>query len=244
MILYYIRHGEPNYEKDCLTELGKKEAEALVPYFKKKGVNEIFSSSMGRAKETAKPTATAFCLPITLCDWAREDKTWENYAAKLSEGRTTWLFWHPKWVKEFNSKESIQAGYEFYKLPAYDEINIRKGIETTDKAVDEFMLSLGYSHIREGRYYKEIQKNDDHVCLFAHHGFGLAFLSSLLDIPYSFFSLRFDMGHTNVTEIEFKADENGNVFPKILHLANDAHLYKEDVGFNQKPTELYIEEKK
>ncbi len=244
MILYYIRHGEPNYEKDCLTELGAKEANALVEYFKRKGVNKIFSSSMGRAKETAMPTANYFSLPITLCDWAREDKTWENYTASLGEGRTTWVFWHPKWVKEFNSKESINAGYDFYKLPVYDEINLRKGIEKTDKAVDEFMQSLGYSHLREERCYKEIKENNEHVCLFAHHGFGMAFLSSLLDIPYSFLSLRIDMGHTNVTEIEFKANEEGIVFPKILHLADDAHLYKEDVGFNQKPTELYIEVKK
>lgn len=244
MILYYIRHGEPDYEKDCLTELGQKEAEALVPFFKKKGVDKIFSSSMGRALETAKPTANAFSLPITLCDWAREDKAWENYTAELEKGRRTWLFWHPKWVDEFNSEESIQAGYSFYKLPVYDEINIKKGIEFTDKSVDEFMLSLGYKHNREKRCYEEIRKNDEHVCLFAHHGFGLAFLSSLLDIPYSFFSLRFDMGHTNVTEIEFMPDAKGNVFPKIMHLANDAHLYKEDIGFNQKRTEIYIEEKK
>ena len=244
MILYYIRHGEPNYEKDCLTELGAQEANALVEYFKRKGVNKIFSSSMGRAKETAMPTANYFSLPITLCDWAREDKTWENYTVSLGEGKTTWVFWHPKWVKEFNSKESVNAGYDFYKLPVYDEINLRKGIEKTNKAVDEFMLSLGYSHLREERCYKETKENNEHVCLFAHHGFGMAFLSSLLDIPYSFLSLRIDMGHTNVTEIEFKANEEGIVFPKILHLADDAHLYKEDVGFNQKPTELYIEVKK
>ena len=244
MILYYIRHGEPNYELDCLTPLGEKEAIALSELLKKKGVDKIYASSMGRAQATAKPTAEVFNLPIISCDWAREDKTWENYAAPIDKRGTTWVFWIPKWVEEFMSDESMQAGYEFYKLPVYDEINLRKGIETTDKAVDEFMLELGYEHDRKHKCYKETKKNEDHVALFAHHGFGMAFLSSLLDIPYSFLSLRIDMGHTNFTEIEFKANENGLVFPKILHLADDAHLYKEALAFNAEPTALYIEEKK
>ncbi len=244
MILYYIRHGEPNYELDCLTPLGEKEAIAVAELLKKKGVDKIYASSMGRAIATATPTSKAFNLPIITCDWAREDKAWENYTASIGEEGTTWVFWIDRWVEEFMSDESMQAGYEFYKLPVYDEINIRKGIEFTDKAVDEFMLSLGYEHDRKHKCYKEIKKSGDHVALFAHHGFGMAFLSSLLDIPYSLLSLRIDMGHTNFTEIEFVAKENGLVFPKILHLADDAHLYKEDLAFNARPTALYIEEKK
>ena len=67
MFLYYVRHGEPNYELDCLTEKGKKQAEALASLFKKVGIQKVYASTMGRAQETAKPTAEEFHLPILPC---------------------------------------------------------------------------------------------------------------------------------------------------------------------------------
>ena len=62
--------------------------------------------------------------------------------------------------------------------------------------------------------------------LFAHQGFGLAFLSEVLDIPYPLFTNHFDMCHTGMTVIEFR-EENGVAIPKVLTLSSDAHLYRE-----------------
>lgn len=239
MILYYVRHGEPNYELDCLTEKGQKQAEAISDLFMKLGVDEIYASTMGRATETAKPTAKKFNLPIIPCDWAREDLAWKNYTCKV-DGGVTWVFWSKEWVEEFNKEETINAGYEFYKLPVYQKINLPKGIELTDSSVDKFMASLGYVHDRKKKCYIEKEKNDKHVALFAHHGFGLAFLSSLLDIPYSFSSLRMDICHTGLTTIIFEPNKDGKVYPKVLHLSDDAHLYKEGL-LNDNSTEEYIE---
>ena len=71
-----------------------------------------------------------------------------------------------------------------------------------------------------------IQQNNDRVALFAHQGFGLAFLSEVLDIPYPLFTNHFDMCHTGMTVIEFR-EENGVAIPKVLTLSSDAHLYRE-----------------
>ena len=56
--------------------------------------------------------------------------------------------------------------------------------------------------------------------------FGLAFLSTLLDIPYPEFCMHFDMGHTGMTVIDF-TPADGIVIPRVLTLANDSHLYKD-----------------
>ena len=88
------------------------------------------------------------------------------------------------------------------------------------------MKALGYVHDREQKLYVSERENDSRVALFAHQGFGLAFLSALLDIPYPLFSTRFDMGHTGMTVIEF-SPVAGECVPQILQLANDAHLYAE-----------------
>ena len=59
--------------------------------------------------------------------------------------------------------------------------------------------------------------------MFAHQGFGLAFLSCLLDVPYPLMTLHFDMGHSGMTVIEFKGDDF--VIPKALQVANDSHIF-------------------
>ena len=88
-------------------------------------------------------------------------------------------------------------------------------------------MKLGYKHISNGKY-EVINDNSERVAMFAHQGFGLAFLSVILDLPYPFISTHFDMCHSGITVIEFK-NENGYAYPKILTLSNDSHLFKEEV---------------
>ena len=56
MIFYYVRHGDPIYDPDSLTELGHKQAEALSKRFSLYGLDEIYSSTSIRAQQTAEPT--------------------------------------------------------------------------------------------------------------------------------------------------------------------------------------------
>lgn len=88
---------------------------------------------------------------------------------------------------------------------------------------DAFLASLGYVHDRETCTYRSTAFNDRRIALFAHHGFGMSFLSSLLDIPYPSLSTHFNMGHTGMTVIEFQK-EPGECVPQVLQLANDGHL--------------------
>ena len=57
MNLYIVRHGNPNYDLDCLTPLGHEQAEAAAEALEAIGIDEIYSSPMGRARETAKHLA-------------------------------------------------------------------------------------------------------------------------------------------------------------------------------------------
>ena len=54
MILYYIRHGDPNYEEDTITELGHYQAEETSKFLAKQNIDLIFSSPLKRARDTAK----------------------------------------------------------------------------------------------------------------------------------------------------------------------------------------------
>ena len=49
MLIFYVRHGEPIYQPDSLTEHGKKQASALVQRMIECNPDRIFSSSSNRA---------------------------------------------------------------------------------------------------------------------------------------------------------------------------------------------------
>ena len=50
----------------------------------------------------------------------------------------------------------------------------------------------------------------------------------MLDIPYPVFSTHFDFGHSSMSVINF--ERNGEyVYPKVLQVSNDAHLYREGI---------------
>ena len=54
MRIVLIRHGEPDYEKDCLTETGHKQAKIAAQRLLKEGIEEIYASPLGRARQTAQ----------------------------------------------------------------------------------------------------------------------------------------------------------------------------------------------
>ena len=56
MKLIIIRHGDPDYSIDSLTEKGWKEAEYLADRIAKLDVKQFYVSPRGRAKDTASLT--------------------------------------------------------------------------------------------------------------------------------------------------------------------------------------------
>jgi len=56
MRLLFIRHGDPDYENDALTDVGKAEADALAKHILDWDINEVYLSPLGRARATAIPS--------------------------------------------------------------------------------------------------------------------------------------------------------------------------------------------
>ena len=97
MLFIYIRHGEPIYDPDGLTELGKKQAEDVARYLEVEGVDKIFSSTSNRAIETALPTAKRLNKEITYLDFANEKHVWNNLTVNTKAGKV-WLFQSQKTI--------------------------------------------------------------------------------------------------------------------------------------------------
>ncbi len=56
MRLLFIRHGDPDYEHDALTDVGKAEADALAKHILDWNIDEVYLSPLGRARATAVPS--------------------------------------------------------------------------------------------------------------------------------------------------------------------------------------------
>ena len=72
MKLLIIRHGEPDYSIDSLTEKGWKEAALLAERISKLDVKEFYVSPLGRAKDTAKVTLEAMGRTAVTLEWLEE----------------------------------------------------------------------------------------------------------------------------------------------------------------------------
>lgn len=226
MLFFYIRHGDPIYNPDSLTPLGERQAEAVAKRLALYGIDKIYSSTSNRAIQTAQPTAEILKKDIEQLDFAKEGYAWREFTAKDSADRQKWLFQNDIIRPLLLDKKMRDLGDKWYEHPALADSKCKEGIERITAASDELFRNLGYEHIVGTGKYKVINDNNERVALFAHQGFGLAFFSCFLDIPYPQFAMHFDMGHTGMTVVEFK-NENGYAYPKILTLANDSHLYRE-----------------
>lgn len=228
MLLFYVRHGDPIYEPDSLTELGHRQAEALVKRMKEAKPDKIYASSSTRAILTAEPTAKALGKEIEILDWCHENHAWEELTVDLSENRKTWLWSHKETELLFNSREVRLLDREWYRHPGLERYE--KGIKRIQDETDRFLLSLGYRHDYEKCRYIPERPNEDRIALFAHEGFGAAFLSCLLDIPYPMYSTHFRMSHSGMTVIEFPKSDF--VVPHVLQMSNDSHLFAGNIATN------------
>ena len=83
MRILIIRHGDPNYKIDSLTERGFKEAELLSQRLVKLKPTEIYCSELGRAQRTAEPTIEKTGLKVIEINHQGE---WVNITAqKIAE---------------------------------------------------------------------------------------------------------------------------------------------------------------
>lgn len=226
MLFYYIRHGDPIYDPDSLTPLGHEQAKAVAKRLCMYGVDQIYSSPSNRARLTAQPTCDYLKKEMKICPWADESLVWSEFAMTSAAGIYTWCFFAPEFLELFSTPEIRNLGERWYEHPDLVKYDFGRGLARVNGAVDEFFLSLGYRHDRENARYEAVAPTNQRVALFAHQGFGMSFLSSMLDIPYPQFSTHFDLSHSSMTVVNFEL-RGKYVYPQVFQLANDSHLYRE-----------------
>ena len=180
MNLYIVRHGNPNYDLDCLTPLGHEQAEAAAEALEALGIDEIFSSPMGRARETAKHLADRIGKPISIEPWAHEVEAY----AKSADGRPVQLV--SIGGDLLRSPELIAMGDDWMKHPRFDgEASVRSVIDEVESGMSDFMRRQGY--VLDGERFRALDPehpNEKNIALFCHAGVFLVITAYLLQIPH------------------------------------------------------------
>ncbi len=215
MKIVFVRHGHPDYVNDCLTELGHEQAEKAALRLRDEGISEIYSSSMGRAYETALHTAELLDMNITKLDFMREIK-WGS-----SDGLDIYGEGHP-WD---TALYAVSMGYSLMdeswtrKAPFANNI-VFSEIERIAQEADRWFEGLGYR--REGANYRVIGDDTNKtIALFSHGGSSSALFSHLLNLPFFYLCRAICPDFTSITVLSL-SDEKGTLTAPMIEYANDS----------------------
>ena len=205
MILYIIRHGDPDYEHNTITPFGHQEAKALADWFADKKLDRVYTSPLGRAKDTAAYTCERKGITPEVLPWTEESM---DYMRRFTpEHHCTY---------QFSTEKGLHEYVDFYddRMPTLDNLAT---------SADAFLAEHGYEH--SGAHYRITNPNEEHIAIFCHGGFGAALTSYLLGGAASLgFSSMF-MTTTSVTTFEFRDHfDNGFTRPRMLRFGEISHL--------------------
>ena len=105
MRILLIRHGDPDYEHDTLTEKGRREAELLAKRASSLAMGSCYQSPLGRAMDTAQPCLKATGKDAEVLEWLREfpaqldlnkdpELSRAYPGAKMADGKYLIRIWH------------------------------------------------------------------------------------------------------------------------------------------------------
>ncbi|SCY52940.1 histidine phosphatase family protein [Butyrivibrio sp. INlla14] len=219
MRLIFVRHGDPDYQHDCLTETGRQQAASTALRLHDEKIKAIYSSPMGRARETASFTAKDHGLDVQNLDFMHEI-WWGDKDPDIEDSRKIPFEGHP-WSIAYKAltSEPSYAGEKSWEEHPYFKNNICMDyFDRINTGIDNLLLQYGLK--REGDFYRCVQENSDTIALFAHGGSGAILFSHLLAISFPIVLTTLPFGVCSVSIFAFDAMEGEMAIPR-LELFND-----------------------
>ena len=175
MKLLLIRHGDPDYEHDSLTETGRREAELLSRRIAPMDIAEYYVSTMGRARDTAAPTLALAGRQALERDWLREFVVTVEKPNIPRKSGVPWDWLPQDWLADplfldpFRWREN--------------EVFARAGVGGRyDWVIGEFDQVLAeHGYVRDGLLYRAERPNTDTLAFFCHFGVSCVLMSHLMN---------------------------------------------------------------
>lgn len=220
MRIVFVRHGHPNYKLDCLTDLGHRHAEAAAERLASEGIEKIYTSTCGRAVETAFHTADRIGIPreeIVYCPFMREIRWGSRDGQPLHGNGNPWEL-SDLMVER---GEPLDAS-DWATRGAFANNTVVSHAGAVAERADVWLSYLGYK--REGQFYRVTGANDRTVAMFSHAGSSSAVLSHLFGIPFPQFFWAFRADFTSITVVEMLGENGALTFPRFEIVTDSRHI--------------------
>ncbi|MGN0244059.1 MAG: histidine phosphatase family protein [Lachnospiraceae bacterium] len=218
MKLLIVRHGDPDYSIDSLTEKGWREAEALAERISQLDIHACYVSPLGRAKDTASLTLQKMNLTATECDWLREFPG-QIIRPDVGDKAICWDWLPQDWT--------VVPEYYDYRLWSQTDImkagNVPTRYQYVCDGLDQLLAKHGYH--RNGMYYDAVKPNNDTLVFFCHFGVECVLLSHLLGISPMPLWHGFCAAPTSVTTMTTEERRKGIASFRVNSFGDISHLY-------------------
>lgn len=218
MKILIIRHGEPDYSIDSLTEKGWREAELLSRRLEKLNIDAIYCSPLGRARDTAKPTLEKLGMKAEVLPWLEEFRGQMPPRGKF--GKTHPWDIHPS---RWENDETVFDRNRWTDAKFLNPGSVAQIYDETKRGFDELMLHHGYR--REGLMFRCDENTDKTIALFCHFGLGTAIVAYMAGVSPFIMWHSFFMPTSSVTTMISSEVRRGEVFFKCMQMGDTSHLY-------------------
>ena len=232
MKLLIVRHGDPNYAIDSLTETGWKEAELLSHRLGKLDVKACYCSPLGRAKDTAAASLKALGMEAEICPWLRE------FAPKVKKPNREGVAWD--WLpQDWTAYPAFFDRKQWMEHPAFVEAGVPEETKWVWAGLDELLARHGY--VREGDFYRVTAPNEDTVILFCHFGLECVLLARLLNVSPMILWHGTCALPTSVTTLITEERREGIAYFRMNGFGDISHLYAagQEPSFSARFCETY-----
>ena len=219
MKLLIIRHGDPNYRIDSLTEKGWREAEYLSERLIKLDFKDIYVSPLGRAKDTASCTLKKLGRTAEEKEWLREFEApiWRPDITAHKKIPWDWL------PQDWAVQEAFYHYDRWMAHPIMQEGKVKQEYDRVTGELDKLLAEHGY--VRDGHFYRAERANNDTLAFFCHFGAESVLLSHLLNISPMLLWHGTCAAPSSVTTVVTEERRKGIAYFRMSSYGDISHLY-------------------
>ena len=228
MRIVIIRHGDPYYPTDSLTEKGQREAALLGERLAREHITHAYVSPLGRARLTAAPTLEKTGLVARELEWLREFPV--NLAPEFAYStrfgdniRCPWNMPPERWT-------DVPGIYDcdgWRSAPFYADGKVQARYDAICRGWDDLLAEHGY--IREGGVYRIAdgwEEKQETLALFCHLGLGNALLSHILNLSLTAVWHTLFLPTSSVTTVFMERHlEKPLAHARLISVGDTSHLY-------------------
>ena len=235
MRILIVRHADPDYSIDSLTETGWKEANLLVERLANIDVKQYYVSPLGRAQDTARPTLEKIGKNAITCDWLEEFNP-RILRPDMPDTRKISWDWLPE---DWANQELFYDKNAWYTHPVFKEASVKETYDWVTSNFDQLLAEHGY--VREGAIYRAVKPNRDTIALVCHFGLECVLLSHLMNVSPMVLWHSTCAAPSSVTSIYTEERREGIASFRMGYFGDVSHLYAagEEPSFAARFCETY-----